>query len=267
MLPPSPPSAGAALAWSNQPASRWITAATSMWRMTGYLSAPVPIPSKVFVYAAGSNGNVAPIATIRGPDTGLYSPEGVTLDSKGNIYVADADAASVFVYRAGSNGDAAPIATISGSNTGLSYPYGIALDSSGNIYVTGEIAASVFVYSALGSSTGLLNEAPIATISGSNTGLDFPQGIAVDSSGNIYVADRGDSSAFPPIPRPCLSILRGATATRPPPPPSAVHTQNWVLLCSSPSSRWLAPRRRWLRPRRRSSSAASMRPGPASPRK
>ncbi|MGA7618387.1 NHL repeat-containing protein [Candidatus Binatus sp.] len=182
----------------------------------GYLSAPVPIPSKVFVYAAGSNGNVAPIATIRGPDTGLYSPEGVTLDSKGNIYVADADAASVFVYRAGSNGDAAPIATISGSNTGLSYPYGIALDSSGNIYVTGEIAASVFVYSALGSSTGLLNEAPIATISGSNTGLDFPQGIAVDSSGNIYVADRGDSSAFPPIPPTVLVYPPGSNGNETP---------------------------------------------------
>ncbi len=64
-----------------------------------------------------------------------------------------------------------------------------------------ENAASVFVYPALGSSTGLLNKAPIATISGSKTGLDIPAGIAVDSSGNIYVADRATPRRFPRSPR------------------------------------------------------------------
>jgi len=55
---------------------------------------------------------------------------------------------------------------------------------------------SVFVYPPLGSSTGPLNEAPIATINGSSTGLFDPIGIAVDSSANIYVADNGE--AFTP---------------------------------------------------------------------
>ena len=63
----------------------------------------------------------------------------------------------------------------------------------------GLLRRSVFVYPALGSSTGLLNEAPTATISGSNTGLRPPEGIALDSSGNIYVADSG------PRQRVCLS--------------------------------------------------------------
>ena len=52
----------------------------------------------------GSNGNVAPTATIGGSNTGLSGPEGIALDSGGNIYVADANAASVFVYPAGASG-------------------------------------------------------------------------------------------------------------------------------------------------------------------
>ena len=35
------------------------------------------------------------------------------------------------------------------------------------------------------------NATPSATIAGSNTGLDEPQGIAVDAGGNIYVTNYG----------------------------------------------------------------------------
>ncbi len=156
------------------------------------------------IYAKGSNGDTAPITTIGGSNTGLKYPVGIAIDSKGKIYVADygngiisgpgSIAPSVFVYAAGSKGNVAPIATISGSDTGLETPIGIALDSSGKIYVADYSAKSVFVYSALGTSTGPVNEAPIATLSGSNTKLVFPFGIAVDSSGKIYVANRDAKS-------------------------------------------------------------------------
>src|SRR5208282_1418608 len=101
---------------------------------------------------------------------------------------------SMYVYSAESTGNVAPIATISTFlTTGLSHPQGIAVDSSDNMYVAGltidaegiVTGGSVLVYSA--GSNG--NTAPIATISGSSTGLDNPVGIAVDSSGKIYVAD------------------------------------------------------------------------------
>jgi tripartite motif-containing protein 71 len=155
--------------------------------------------NSVFVYSAGSTGNVAPIATIStSMTTGLEWPQGIALDSSGKIYVADAGdteasppiPASVFVYPAGSNANTAPTATISGLNTGLIQPEGIALDSSRNIYVADWGGPSVFVYSA-GSSGNVF---PIATISGSGTDLDSPEGIALDHSGNIYVADDGDNS-------------------------------------------------------------------------
>jgi hypothetical protein len=38
-----------------------------------------PANHNVTVYSAGSNGNVAPIATIAGPNTGLNCPKGLAL--------------------------------------------------------------------------------------------------------------------------------------------------------------------------------------------
>ena len=147
----------------------------------------------VKVYAAGSNGNAAPLATISGGNTTLSIPEGIALDSFGKIYVADQGIPSVTVYPplGSSTGalDVAPVATITGSNTGLDEPVGIALDPSGIIYVANEDNSTVTIYPALGSSTGTLNEAPLATISGVNTGLNFPFGIALDSNRKIYVAN------------------------------------------------------------------------------
>jgi sugar lactone lactonase YvrE len=141
----------------------------------------------ITVYPAGSNGNVAPIATISGAGTGLAEPIGIALDSSRNIYVANAyNGYSITVYQAGSNGNAAPIAVISGDNTGLYYPRGIALDSSGNLYAEGytnAIGYSVNVYPA--GSNG--NVSPAATIAGADTGLYGPVGIALDSGGNLYV--------------------------------------------------------------------------------
>ncbi len=78
--------------------------------------------STVTVYPAGSDGNVAPSATIGGPNTGLNTPDGIALDASGNIYVANFSSATVTVYPAGSNGNVAPSATIGGPNTASTLP-------------------------------------------------------------------------------------------------------------------------------------------------
>ena len=153
----------------------------------------------VTVYAAGATGNAVPIATIAGANTGITNPSGVAVDANGNIYVANLGSLSglpdsITIYAPGSNGNVTPTATIAGTATGLNYPTAIAVDSVANIYVANAGlqnggADSVTLYPS--GSNG--NAAPLLTLSGSNTGLAVPWGIAVDSSFNIYVANDGSS--------------------------------------------------------------------------
>ena len=131
----------------------------------------------VTVYAANATNNASPTVTISGAATELSEPQGLALDTSGNIYVSNRGGNSVTAYSAGATGNASPAKTISGTATGLSTPNGIALDAQGNLYVTNEGAGSVTVYPA--SATG--NAAPTATISGAATGLNAGtiQGVAI----------------------------------------------------------------------------------------
>lgn len=133
----------------------------------------------VNVYAAGTKGNVAPIATISGSSTGLSGPNGIALDSSGKIYVANAGNDTVTVYAAGANGNVAPTATIGGPNTGLANPTGVALDNAGNIYVAnyGHTRNSGTVTSYPAGANG--NVAPTMTISGSNTDISSPRSVTL----------------------------------------------------------------------------------------
>src|SRR5439155_966668 len=148
----------------------------------------------VKVYAAGASGNAIPIRTIAGCHTAIgypWGPRGVALDAAGNLYVAaHIPAFGITVYAATATGNVAPIRTISGVHTRLVFPTGIAVDAGDRLYVANEGQngnyASVTVYApgATGDAT------PTAMITGSFlTGPSYPQGIAVDAGGRLYIAD------------------------------------------------------------------------------
>jgi hypothetical protein len=102
-------------------------------------------------------------------------------DSPGTIFVTDLCSDAVTAYPANADGDVAPLPP---APTGLSYPESIAVDKNGSIYVANGCNGAVVIYAK--GSTG--NAAPIATIGGSNTGLQVVSAVALDSTSNIYVS-------------------------------------------------------------------------------
>jgi hypothetical protein len=127
-------------------------------------------------------------------------PADIALDSSGNAYVADANNSTVrMVTPAGIVTTLAGQFGVSGSTDGsgttalFNHPAGIAVDGSGNAYVadTGNNTIRKLVI-ATGAVTTLAGQAGVAGSSdcaGTAASFDGLSGIAVDSTGNLYVSD------------------------------------------------------------------------------
>jgi hypothetical protein len=95
--------------------------------------------------------------------------------------------AEIDYWPVGTNGNVAPT-VIGGSNTGLSYGLeGVVLDSSGQIFVNSSYTGAILGFPP--NSSG--NVSPTTKISGANTTLVQPIGLAIDDDDNLYVADCG----------------------------------------------------------------------------
>jgi len=155
-------------------------------------------PAGILIYPPGSNGNVAPSATIGGVESEIQNPWGIAIDLQGDILVAEAATdkkGRLLIFPAGTQGEAKPRFVLEGTDERLIAPTAIAVDSGGIIYVAnGEghtmdgAGISVFRAAPPNSSAPTL----VASIKGLKTGLmDDPvaliSGIAIDSRRNIYV--------------------------------------------------------------------------------
>jgi hypothetical protein len=149
-------------------------------------------------YANGASGNVAPVATISGSQTGLSGPTGLAL-SGSMLWVTDANTDTLEAFTAGADGNVLPIETISGSKTTLDNPVGIfaGIDFGESLWVVNDPtgrAASVAEFDASGPG----NQKPEARIAGSKTGLSDPRAVVdiVGKSivGRIAVANAGSDT-------------------------------------------------------------------------
>ncbi len=127
----------------------------------------------------------------------LNQPQGIALDSAGNLYVANAAGSpSVQVYPP-NIGCAGPSTVLTGPNTLLQRPTDVALDPSGYLYVTNG-PANLLLYAPL--YNGTLNAAPLANVAlpiarGSGSQSNQPA-LALDAAGRIYVTSELDNEVL-----------------------------------------------------------------------
>jgi hypothetical protein len=161
-----------------------IVADTSgnLWALVGNANAGTG--GAILEFKASGTGNVAPAVNLTGAATTFQSPASVYVDAAGRIVVADLGTNTVDVFSPGANGNVAPVQVIDVSATGS--PWSAVTDGAGDFLVAYKgttTGVAKFASNAQGAAT------PVATISGSNTGIGYARAVALDSSGNIWVGD------------------------------------------------------------------------------
>ncbi len=167
-----------------------------------------PSTTGTIVTAAGNgtpgySGNNGPAT-----DAELYRPEGVAVDAAGDLFIADTLNDVIFeVVKA--TGD---IITVAGNGTQgysgdngpataaeLSLPFGVAVDTAGNLFIADTyndvirevVKATGDIVTVAGDGTfGYSGDNGPATAAE----LDYPAGVAVDATGDLFIADKYDNA-------------------------------------------------------------------------
>jgi Putative Ig domain len=167
------------------------------------LSLWVPNGPSVTVYSPTSlamGGDVAPSVVISGSNTGLAGTQCAAFDSAGNLWITDFGSKLISQFPASSlssGGNVTPTVTLKSSS--VPDPVGCVFDSSGNLWVAsftccvaGDPGVAVGRFSPAQLSAGGTDVTPAAVIEGDLTQLDSPKGVAIDSSGNLWVANNAN---------------------------------------------------------------------------
>jgi len=116
------------------------------------------------------------------PTSKLIYPQGVALDARDNLYIADTGNGRVLKETL-SGGLYSESTVADRAGYVLESPRGVTVDAGGNVYIS-DIGNDYVVKETL--AYGSYN---VSTVAGPETGLYFPFGVAVDAAGNVFIAD------------------------------------------------------------------------------
>ncbi len=156
---------------------------------------PATIYGQTTTFAgSGSQGS----ANGAGTAASFDHPYGSCIDAAGNIYVADTynhlvrkiTPAKVVTTFAGSGSPGYVDAT--GTSASFNNPGGLAIDATGNVYVGDQTNNVIRKITPAGVVSTFAGNGAAAFLNGNGTSSSFnsPAGIAIDGSGNLYIADR-----------------------------------------------------------------------------
>ena len=159
-------------------------------------------------------------------DEKFSHPRGLTVDTSGNLFIVDTQNNAIRKITSDgtvSNFVGVPNLTNMGSIDGLSgvasfaKPYGIIDDNSGNLFVSDsynhtirKIVKSTGTTTTFAGSAGSNN---FADGTGSSARFNYPDGITIDSSGNLYVCDTFNDSIRKITPAGVVTTFAGTAGT------------------------------------------------------
>jgi sugar lactone lactonase YvrE len=164
---------------------------------------------KVTTVAGDTSGTSGAAGTQDGPGTAarFNTPSGIAIDGSGNLYVAEFNNHRIRKIVSPSGSAVAQVSTVAGGVSGdvpladytdgpgatarFNSPWGIAADSAGYLYVADRGSARIRRVSPNGVVTTVVGNGSHVAVDGPGdvASLGDPAGIAVDASGNLYVAE------------------------------------------------------------------------------
>lgn len=176
-------------------------------------------PAGVVTTFAGSGSQGSADGT--GTAASFNYPDSLAVDGSGNVYVADTSnnmvrkitPAGVVTTLAGATTQGSIDGT--GSAARFWMPSGLAIDASGNVYVSDGNNNMIRKITPAGVVTTLAGSTTSGHADGTGTAasFNFPRGIAVDSAGNVFVADAWNYMVRKITPAGVVTTVAGSTTS------------------------------------------------------